>query len=695
MLYESSSKDQQRILLVAVSLMIAVSIIVLTLTLWMLYRSNFEQRVEELRAMVRGQAGLIGAVAGVDQLHGSELSGDAKTTILSKIIEGYSASGGFGDTGEYVLGRLHGDQIEFLSDFRFAGTDSTKVIPLTTDRAAPMRRALNSERGWMIGADYRGERVVAAFEPIKELDLGLVAKLDMREVSEPFIKAAVSSLIIAAVVVILGGLLVLRMARPMVRRIEESQTRFRTLIESAPDAMVITDASGTITLVNRRTEQLFGYSRDEITGQPFDKLLPLRLREQYPERLQSFFTNPYAHSMSSGVELFGHTKTGKEFPIEISLSPIRTKEGTLVVSSLRDISERAQAEEALKALNARIEKQRQTEIALNELSELLRGQQEMGNLASVIVHHLARYLELPFAALFVLRNGNTYVREAAYGYPKQGGIDKFESGDGLLGQVVADAAPLIVDKVPEYAQLALSMGTVSPSSLLIYPLVHHETVVAILELSGLRPLEKDQQAWLEKASEGLAVTIRLVLDLEQRQREAKAKELAQAEMESSMERFRALFERSSDAHMMFTDDGIIDCNDAAVRLLRYDNKLELLSRHPAVFSPEFQPDGQRSEDKAPEMIAIARREGHYRFEWLHRKKDGETFPVEVSLTPVQLEGETVLLCSWHDLTELRRAEVEVRAAKEQAEAANQAKSGFLANMSHEIRTPMNAIFGNG
>ena len=72
----------------------------------------------------------------------------------------------------------------------------------------------------------------------------------------------------------------------------------------------------------------------------------------------------------------------------------------------------------------------------------------------------------------------------------------------MLGQVVMDAAPLIVEKVPEYAQLTLNLGTVSPSSLLIYPLVHHETVVAILEIGCLSPLEEDQQAWLDQASEG-------------------------------------------------------------------------------------------------------------------------------------------------------------------------------------------------
>ncbi len=169
--------------------------------------------------------------------------------------------------------------------------------------------------------------------------------------------------------------------------------------------------------------------------------------------------------------------------------------------------------------------------------------------------------------------------------------------------------------------------------------------------------------------------------------------LAEGELKASMERFRVLFEQSSDAHLIFGDEGIIDCNDAASRMLRYDSREDLLASHPAAFSPEVQPDGQRSEEKSMEMDAIARRDGYHRFEWTHRRKDGEDFLVEVTLTPVELAGETVLLAVWHDLTERKLVEDALRAAKEAADAANQAKSAFLANMSHELRTPMNAILG--
>ncbi len=214
MLYESSSKDQKRILWVAISLLIAVSVIVLSLTLWMLYRANFDQRVADLQAMIDAQVGLIDAVAVFNREHSvNDISGGFVAATKGEVIDGFSRLGGFGETGEFVLGQRRGDQILFMSEFRFKETDPRRVVPLSTDRAAPMRRALSEEHGWMIGPDYRGERVLAAFAPIEELGMGLVAKLDMREVNAPFMKAAPTTLGIAVVVVIIGGLLILRMAK--------------------------------------------------------------------------------------------------------------------------------------------------------------------------------------------------------------------------------------------------------------------------------------------------------------------------------------------------------------------------------------------------------------------------------------------------------------------------------------------------
>jgi len=131
---ESSSKDQKRILVVAISLMIAVSVVVLALTLWMLYQSNFEQRVQGLQAMVRGQVSLIDAVARFDRQHSGDVAGGSMGATLQQVVEGYSRLGGFGESGEFVLGLRRGDQIEFLSEFRFSEKGTRTIVPFTTNR---------------------------------------------------------------------------------------------------------------------------------------------------------------------------------------------------------------------------------------------------------------------------------------------------------------------------------------------------------------------------------------------------------------------------------------------------------------------------------------------------------------------------------------------------------------------------------
>src|SRR5215469_12167498 len=131
--------------------------------------------------------------------------------------------------------------------------------------------------------------------------------------------------------------------------------RLRSLLDVAPDAMVVVDQAGRVVVVNSQTERLFGYKQDEILGRPVEVLIPERFRKQHQGHRGKFSAEPSVRPMGTKLELFGLRKDGTEFPVEISLSSIETAEGILATSAIRDLTERKRAEDAQRRCTAIVE----------------------------------------------------------------------------------------------------------------------------------------------------------------------------------------------------------------------------------------------------------------------------------------------------------------------------------------------------
>jgi PAS domain S-box-containing protein len=133
-----------------------------------------------------------------------------------------------------------------------------------------------------------------------------------------------------------------------------ADARFRSLLDSAPDAMVVTDNAGKIILVNSQTEKVFGYKRDELLGREVETLMPIRFRHHHLQHRRDFASAPRFRAMGEGLELFGLHKDGREFPVEISLSPLETEHGVVFTSAIRDITQRKAAQDEARQLSARL-----------------------------------------------------------------------------------------------------------------------------------------------------------------------------------------------------------------------------------------------------------------------------------------------------------------------------------------------------
>ena len=273
--------DRTRILWLA-AIMGVACLLMIGIVISILYQIHLEEAQASLAATAQSQARIIEAIALYDEGIGQQVKQelpdfDSDKATMSTVLAMHEKFKGFRETGEFTLAKRENEQIVF--QFRHRHGNKTKIlkpVPFNSKLAEPMRRALSGNSGTVIGLDYRGEKVLAAHEPVAVLGLGIVAKMDMSEIRAPFVKAGITALLVALIVIMVGTYIFIRISDPIIQRLgkdlaqrvkaEEALKRYESIVSSSTDMLALIDTNFLYLAVNKAYLGAFCKSEDAVIG---------------------------------------------------------------------------------------------------------------------------------------------------------------------------------------------------------------------------------------------------------------------------------------------------------------------------------------------------------------------------------------------------------------------------------------------
>jgi PAS domain S-box-containing protein len=471
--------------------------------------------------------------------------------------------------------------------------------------------------------------------------------------------------------------------RQALQALRESEERFRRLFQDSADAMALVDpASGAFTDVNRAMLQKLGHRRrEDLIGVRADSLAPKLQPDGRPSsELAGDLLRQALSQGSVRCEWTVARADGSQMPVETVLTAIETGEHPLLLAVSRDVSARRQAEAELRRLNQSLEDMVAERTGALQLSnELLREEVLERQRREKVEHalfriseaiHLAENLERLFPLIhqaiqelmparnfyIALHEPATDLHHFVYHVDERDPVpEPRRLKSGMTAYVFRTGRALLADRDSMLRPAGSRSGQDwsvehgTPSAVWLgVPLVADGKTLGVMAVQDYH----DQRAFGEQEK-------RLLTFIGEQTAVAIARKRAAEALRESEERHRALFEGSSQGVMLHDEHGLFALNPAALKMLGYADERELLGQHPAAISAPIQAGGLSAQELAPRHIADALEQGSKRFDWIGRRADGSEFPMEVTLTALNLRGRRILQAVVSDITErVRRMQIQ-------------------------------------